>query len=223
MARPEQEWCGGGIGRYPLTVAFVGIDGSGKTTQARRLTEALTAGGTPAVYWQNAGGRRWLGRLARRLGRGDATRLLGRTGMVLAESVLRWLAIARASVVSLVQRRGAVMDRHAVCQYASIRVHCGRRWEPLARLAYRMFPSPEVTFFLSVTPAEAHRRIQARRTDHESLDFLAAAEAAYRSLPEYATFVVIDANGTPDEVARAVHRHLASPGAAGRARRRSAR
>lgn len=190
-------------------MALVGVDGSGKTTQAHRLAGALTVGGLPATYWQNAGGRRWFGRLARRLGRRDAQRLLGRNGMLLAESVLRWLAIARALARSALRQRVAVMDRYAVCQYASIRAHGGgRRWEWAARMAYRIFPPPDLTFLLSVAPAEAYQRIEVRGTDHESLAFLAAADAAYRSLPELPTFVVVDAGRTPDEVARVIQGHL---------------
>jgi thymidylate kinase len=182
----------------------VGIDGSGKTTQAHRLAAALSRAGVPATYWRNAGGRRWLGRLARRLGRPDGRRLLTRPGLLLTESVLRWLAIARALVRSAPRRQVAVMDRYAVCQYASIRVQGGRWSERVARLAYRVFPRPDVTFLLAVSPAEAYRRIELRGTDHESIDYLAAADRAYRSLPEAAEFVMIDADRPPDEVSRQI-------------------
>jgi dTMP kinase len=130
--------------------------------------------------------------------------------MLLAELVLRWLAIARALVRSALRRRIAVMDRYAVCQYASIRAHRGGwRWERLARFVYRLFPPADVTFLLSVDPVRAYERIEARGTDHERLGFLLAADAAYRALPEYPSFVVIDANGTPDEVSQAIASHLA--------------
>jgi thymidylate kinase len=189
----------------PLVIALVGIDGSGKTTQARRLADALTAAGVPATYWQNAGGRRWFSRLARRLGERDAQRLLGRRGLLVVESVLRWLAIARALGRSRLTRRAAVMDRYAVCQYASIRAHGGRRpGERLARLAYRIFPPPDITFLLAVEPQEAFRRIEMRGTDHEDLRYLAAAQDAYQALPEYAGFAVVDANPPLDRVTRAI-------------------
>jgi len=102
-----------------------------------------------------------------------------------------------------------VMDRYAVCQYASIRAHGGHRWERFARLAYRVFPAPQLTILLTVDPAEAYRRIERRGTDHEELSYLVAADAAYRSLPEYAGFVVIDANQSPAEVTRAIQAQLA--------------
>jgi thymidylate kinase len=210
--------------RRPAVIALVGIDGSGKTTQARLLAGALSAAGAPATYWQNAGGRRWFGRLARKLGRRDGQRLLGRRGLLVAESILRWLAIARALVRSWLRGRIAVMDRYAVCQYASIRAHGKhgpggrppayrrltslRFGERAARLAYRVFPAPDITFFLVVDPGEAYQRIEARGTDHEDIGYLSAAQAAYRALPEGSRFIEIDAGGTPDEVARLIAAHL---------------
>ncbi|WBB74835.1 dTMP kinase [Micromonospora sp. WMMD1128] len=189
-------------------VALIGIDGSGKTTQAHRLAEALTAAGHPATYHRNAGGRRWLGRIAKRVGRPDAQRLVGRDGLLAVESVLRWLAIALALLSCLVTGRTAVMDRWSACQYASIRAHGGHRWERLARAGYRVFPPPRVTFLLTVDPAEAYRRIEQRGTDHESMRWLTAAAAAYRSLPEYPGFVVVDGGGSPEEVSRRIRAHL---------------
>lgn len=189
-------------------VALIGIDGSGKTTQAHRLADALTAAGLPATYHRNAGGRRFLGRVAQRLGRPDAQRLLGRGGLLVVESVLRWLAIAVALLSRLLTGRVAVMDRYSACQYASIRAHGGRRWERLARLGYRLFPPPQVTFLLAVDPAEAYRRIERRGTDHESMRYLTAADHAYRTLPEYPTFVLVDAGRPADEVSRQIREHL---------------
>lgn len=186
----------------PRVIALIGIDGSGKTTSARVLAQWLTASGRPATYWQNAGGRRWFGRLARRLHRTDGAALLGEGPMLLIEAVLRWLAIARALLVSVLTGRVAVMDRYAYCQYASCRVR--QNGERLARLAYRVFPRPEVTFLLAVAPEEAYRRITRRATDSERLDYLTAAAAAYAALPGAASFVRIDAGRPPDEVQRAL-------------------
>ncbi|MGC4854565.1 dTMP kinase [Micromonospora sp. DT4] len=192
------------------TVALIGIDGSGKTTQAHRLADALTAAGRPATYRRNASGRRWLGRLAHRLGLPDAQRLVGRDGVLAVESVLRWLAIAAALLSCLLTGRTAVMDRYSACQYASIRAHGGHRWERLARAGYRLFPTPQVTFLLTVDPAEAYRRIEERGTDHESMGWLTAADTAYRTLPEYPSFVLVDAGRSAEEVTEQIQAHLSS-------------
>ncbi|BCJ51719.1 hypothetical protein Asp14428_31940 [Actinoplanes sp. NBRC 14428] len=204
--------------RRPRTIALVGIDGSGKTTQAHLLATALAERGWPATYRRNAGGRRWFGRLAVALGRRDGEHLLGRRAMLLVESVLRWLAILRTLLRRRLTGETAVMDRYAVCQYASIRAHAKNprperlnRAERRARLAYRVFPRPDVTFLLAVDPEVAYDRIERRGYDHEEMDYLRAATAAYRSLPEHDTFVVIDANGTPDQVHAALLAHLSAP------------
>lgn len=191
------------------TVALVGIDGSGKTTQAHLLAGVLAAQGLPATYRRNAGGRRWFGRLATAVGRRDADDLLGRRAMLVVESALRWLAILRTLLRRAVTREITVMDRYAVCQYASLRARGARpSAERRARLAYRSFPRPDVTFLLAVDPAVAYDRIEARGYDHEEMAYLTAAADAYRSLPEYPGFVVIDANGTPEEVGAAIRAHL---------------
>ena len=52
------------------------------------------------------------------------------------------------------------------------------------------------------------------------MGWLTAADAAYRSLPEYPGFVVVDAGGGPDEVSRAdpgAPGAVAAPGGGGRA------
>ena len=185
-------------------MALVGIDGSGKSTQANRVAVVLADAGVPARYRQNAGGRAWFGHFARRFGRADGPGLLGRVGMLLVESVLRWLAIARTQTRTAFRRDLTVMDRHAVCQYVSIRAHAGGRGERLARLTYGLFRPPDVTVLLAIDPHDAYTRIEARGTDHESLAYLTAADAAYRALPEAAGFLVVDAGGAPDEVTTAV-------------------
>src|SRR3954463_5139597 len=84
-----------GVRKRLRTIALVGIDGSGKTTQAHRLADELSAEGLQAAYRRNAGGRRWFGRIAGWVGKRDAEDLLGRRAMLAVESVLRWFAILR--------------------------------------------------------------------------------------------------------------------------------
>jgi dTMP kinase len=196
----------GDMAATPPIVALVGIDGSGKTTQAHRLAAWLTAQGYPAEYRQNAGGRRWFGRLAQRLGRRDALDLLGPRLLMVVETVLRWLAIARSLWRARRTGRIAVMDRYTYCQDASVRAHRGRP-SRLVRAMFSVFPAPTLTLWLALPPAHALRRVEARGTDREEPGYLEALDAAYRDLPEAADFVVVDAAATPDEVHRVLRCH----------------
>ncbi len=62
---------------------------------------------------------------------------------------------------------------------------------------------------MAVDPVVAQERIVRRGTDHESLDYLIAADRAYRSLPEFSDFVIIDANRTPEEIQTEIRTRLA--------------
>ena len=121
---------------------------AGRRTR-RRGPAARPTGATPAAAAGSAGSPRALGR-ARRRATCSAAAL-----MLVVESVLRWLAILRTLLRRSVTGEIAVMDRYAVCQYASLRAHGAR---PGRRSAAPGWPtgcsrSPDVTFLLAVDPA----------------------------------------------------------------------
>jgi len=179
----------------PFTIALVGIDGAGKSTQAALLAAWLTSVGIPTRHVKHPGGRLRLDRIARRLGQPDAITLLGRGGFLVIEVLVRWVLLARSVLWSRLSRRVTVMDRYTFCQYAVMRAR-HNRGERLVRLLYRVFPRPDLVCLLTVTPTRALERIERRGTDREGLDYLVALDAAYRSLPETAGFTVVDANLT---------------------------
>lgn len=184
-------------------VALVGIDGSGKTTQAVRLAAALCAAGVTARYGRNAGGRRFLGRVAKRFGRDDAISLLGTRGLLAIEPLLRWLAIARSVLTARFTGAVAVMDRYTPCQLVSIRAHGGGEWlERTVRVAYAPFPRPAVIIFLDVPPEVAYERVERRGEDREDIEYLNASYAAYKDVLSDA--VHVDGTADPDTVAQAV-------------------
>lgn len=196
-------------------MALIGIDGAGKSTQARWLADWLDATGTPARYHRNAAGRVFFGRLAQRLGRRDAEDLLGVRLFLLVETLLRGLVIGRAVLLSRLTGTVAVMDRYTYCQYTSITVRGGR--PGLARLLFRLLPRPDLVCYLAVPPAVAQARVEARGKDHEELDYLIASDLAYRALPEADRFTVVDAGADPSAVQaslRAALRPGPLPGAA---------
>ena len=58
--------------------------------------------------------------------------------------------------------------------------------------------------FLATSPEVARLRVAARGIDTEEPAHLRALDAAYRALPEFGSFVTLDGDATPDEVAAAL-------------------
>ncbi|MER0477906.1 hypothetical protein ABR737_06035 [Streptomyces sp. Edi2] len=86
-----------------------------------------------------------------------------------------------------------------MCQYAAVRLQKAGNEEFLRRLN-RVLPQPDLILFLDVAPEVAQERIRLRGIDEETLEFLVDFRKAYRSLPEFEDFVVVDGNGTFHEV-----------------------
>lgn len=180
-------------------IALVGIDGSGKSTQAARLAQALRARGHRARAFENGGGRPIIDGLAHRLGRADGAALIGRHGRVGTELWLRSLGITRCIAWARATGGIAVMDRYAHCQLATMHARGDQLTAPLARRLAAAAPRPDLLLWCAVDPAIAQQRVLARGRDEETIDWLTAFDGAYRQLlPPTATHV--DANGTADAV-----------------------
>jgi dTMP kinase len=91
-----------------------------------------------------------------------------------------------------------LMDRHLYCQLA-LRASRGLPRGRLLPMLLAALPAPDAVIHLDADPAVAHQRIRARGTDNETLAELVSFRDAYRSLPEYPQFTVIDA-GVPEAV-----------------------
>jgi dTMP kinase len=184
------------------TIALVGIDGAGKTTQATRLAEWLEELGHPVRYRLAANGRRILGNTARRLGKTDSVDLLGPRLAIRAETWLRQANLAAVAHAPLL-----IADRYDVCQFARTRMICPEL-EPWVRHQLRHLPAPDLTMYFEVAPEIAHLRVKARGIDDEPVDRLVALDNAYRTLPEAAGFTFVDSNRPSDEIAATVRHQV---------------
>ncbi|GGJ36534.1 dTMP kinase [Paenarthrobacter histidinolovorans] len=183
-----------------MLIVLTGIDGSGKTTAARALVESARVEGRSALLLSNHAGRRQFSLLAEKVGFTMPPRVADfiETGVRLFTVLVNHARARRAD--SLV-----VMDRHLHCQLA-LRESKGLERGRLLQWLLRMLPAPDLAVHFDVDPRRAHQRVMARGTDKETLADLRAFRDAYRALPELSGFVVVDANGTPDEVLTRLNR-----------------
>lgn len=183
----------------PVLFAVAGIDGAGKTSQAHDLADWLRAYGWGVRYVPNQTllpVRRALDRIAVEDGYASHTDLLDPDTMRLLASGAR---LAQLHDALSDPAPVTVVDRYTYCQYAAARV-LGAGNEDMLRRLNRELPEPDLVLYLDVEPEEARRRIKERGVDEESLEFLNGFREAYRSLPEYEGFTVVDANGRYDDV-----------------------
>jgi dTMP kinase len=184
-------------------VTFEGIDGSGKSTQAARLAEALRARGREVVSTREPGGTR-LGEEIR------ALLLDGGAVSPWAEAAL--FAAARAQLAGEVIRpalaRGAdvVCDRFLDSSLAYQGIARGLGVDAVLELNQLVLGGlePDRTFLLALPADEVARREAGRpdRIEAEGLAFFARVGAAYEELAARfpRRIVVLDATLPADEL-----------------------
>jgi dTMP kinase len=194
-----------------MFVTFEGVDGSGKSTQARLLAERLRSAGRDVVLTREPGGTE-LGEQIRGI------LLHGERVAPWAEAAL--FAAARAQLVDEVIRpalaRGAdvVSDRYLDSSLAYQGLARGLGVERVLELNLLATSGllPDRTFLIAVSPEEAAARKDGEpdRIEREGPEFAAEVDRAYRELARIFAqrVVVVDGTQNPEDIAEAIHGQL---------------
>lgn len=217
--RPEDATSNGSPPRRPLAGAFItleGIDGCGKSTQARRLAERLAARGADLLTTREPGGTA--------VGQALRAVLLDRQHAALAPQVELLLYLADrvqhlTEVVgpALVAGRTVLCDRYHDATVAYQQHGRGLDFAPVAALVaqYIAPTQPHLTLWLDVDVATAQGRIVARsgvagagqagatpvgdRMDGEQTAFHERVRAGYRALHEAHPARIVRVDAAADE------------------------
>lgn len=180
-------------------VVIDGLDGSGKSTQARLICRRIAEKGKTYVLRAHPSSDSFFGRL------GSGYLLLDGKRARFAASLFYLLDVARSLLLYGWRR---------VDYLVFVRYLMGTAYlpEPLHRVAYlffyRLVPRSSHMYFIDVSPEEAYRRIEAgrsRREMFESLERLRQVHGRALSLTAKGPWTVIDG----DRHWRIIHRQLA--------------
>ncbi|HDR29203.1 dTMP kinase [Rhodovulum sp.] len=169
----------GGAARF---ITFEGIDGSGKSTQARRLAEDLRARGREVVLTREPGGSPGAEEIRRLVLEGDPDRWSAETEILLFTAARRD-HLEKTIEPALAAGKVVICDRYA----DSTRVYQGITRGDLRRVVDKLHAlmigrEPDLTFVLDMDPGTGLARARGRNgTEERFEDFGEAMQARMRA------------------------------------------
>lgn len=180
-------------------IVLEGVDGSGKTTLAKRIAEAV--GGADLTFEPTKG---VLGAALRSGSFGDippAAEAL----MFAADRAIHTEEIKK----TLDSGRWVICDRYlgSTVAYQSASFGDAADWDWLLSMQSKSVIEPDMTILLDIDPEVSLKRVNSRGEEisrFEKLDFLKKVRSAYLRLADILDYQVVDATMDPEKVAETV-------------------
>lgn len=203
--------------RKNLFIALEGIDGSGKSTQTKLLTEQLSNRGHK-VYRTFEPTNNQIGKLIRDILKGNARadhRVIA--GLFVADRLDHLLNEEYGIVKKLEEGYTVVTDRYLFSSYAYQGAHMSIDWVIQANAMAAEILRPDVNIFIDVAPEVSMHRVHTNR-EHvelfETLDGLKLVRSKYLEAFEKAgsaeNIFRVDGNRSPDLIAHDIWQKVQS-------------
>jgi dTMP kinase len=193
-----------------LFIAFEGIDGSGKSTQASILAERLKSEGK-SVYLTNEPSQGNIGRMIRTILKGEETFDERAIAALFAADRLDHILNEKDGMLKKLETEIVICDRYYFSSYAYHGTHINMDWVISTNAMSAEILRPDITIFIDVAPQESMKRITVNRESielYETLDNLTAVRTkyfeAFEKLKEDENVVIIDGNREKGDVSQAI-------------------
>jgi dTMP kinase len=203
--------------RKNLFIALEGIDGSGKSTQTKLLTEQLTARGHK-VYSTFEPTNNQIGKLIRDILRGNAKadhRVIA--GLFVADRLDHLLNEEYGIVKKLDEGYTVIMDRYLFSSYAYQGAHMNIDWVIQANAMSAEILRPDVNIFIDVSPEVSMHRVHTNRENvelFETLDSLKLVRSkymeAFEKQKDVENIFSVEGNRTPELIAQDIWQKVQS-------------
>jgi dTMP kinase len=203
--------------RKNLFIALEGIDGSGKSTQTKLLTEKLTNHGHK-VYSTFEPTDNQIGKLIRNILKGNAKadhRIIA--GLFVADRLDHLLNEEYGIVKKLEEGFTVITDRYCFSSYAYQGTHMNMDWVIQANSMSAEILRPDVNIFIDVSPEVSMQRLHANRDNielFETLENLQQVRAKYMEafdkLRSVENIFIVDGNRSLEQIAEDIWQQVAS-------------